>query len=225
MYQNTIMQSISLPEDIILIILSYGDVYVTQKMEDVLFQLKYHLEIFDEIRNQSRFFKIYNPCAGYTIGMFYRSMLLNKKNKMIHWIPPSMKYWILSSSSSGERLYKYSISGNSSTTEMYQLKHYRSEYKYESISDNSLTTEMYQLEPRRYEYKCEYISGISQWTSIEYISEYIPEPEKPPYEFIPFKWRYARCMGEPYKGGKGYGKYGRGKNVRGNYSKRGNKKH
>jgi len=71
------------------------------------------------------------------------------------------------------------------------------------------------------EYKCEYISSISQWTSIEYI----PEPEKPPYEFIPFKWRYARCMGKPYKGGKGYGKHGRGKYGRSNYSKRGNKKH
>ena len=191
------MLSIFLPEDIILIILSYGDVYVTQKMEDVLFQLKYHLEIFDEIRNKSRFFKTYNPCAGYTIGMFYRSMLLNKKKKMIHWIPPSMKYWILSSSSSSERLYKYSISSDISTTEMYQLT------------------------PYRYEYNCDYIISISQWTSIEYI----PEPEKPPYEFIPFKWRYARCMGEPYKGGKGYGKHGRGKHGRSNYSKRGNKKH
>ena len=230
------MLSIFLPEDVVLLILSYGDVYVTQKMEDVLFQLKYHLELFDKIRNKSLFFKTYNPCAGYTIGMFYRSMLRNKKKKTIHWIPPSMKYWILPSSSSSERLYKYSISGNSSTTEeMYQLEPYRSEYKYEYISENILTTERYQLEPRRYEYKCEYISGISQWTSIEYISEYIPEPEKPPYEFIPDKWRYARVMGEPYKGGKGYGKYGRGKhfrgkygrgkNVRGNYSKRGNKKH
>ena len=239
------MWSISLPEDIVLLILSYGDVVVTQKMEDVFFQLKYHLEIFDKIRNQSRFFKIYNPCAGYTIGMFYRSMLRNKKKNTIHWIPPSMKYWTLSSSASSERLYEYSISDNSSNTEMYQLKPYRSEYKYESISDNSSTTEMYQLEPRRYEYKYEYISCISQWTSIEYISEYIPEPEKPPYEFIPDKWRYARVMGEPYKGGKGYGKHGRGKhgrgkhgrgknvrgehgrgkNVRGNYSKRGNKKH
>ena len=219
------MQSISLPEDIILLILSYGDVYVTQKMEDVLFQLKYHLEIFDEIRNQSRFFKIYNPCAGYTIGMFYRSMLLNKKKKMIHWIPPSMKYWILSSSSSGERLYKYSISGNSSNTEMYQHTHRTSEYKYDYISDNNSTAEMYQLTPYRYEYNCDYIISISQWTSIEYISEYIPEPEKPPYEFIPFKWRYARCMGESYKGGKGYGKHGRGKHGRSNYSKRGNKKY
>ena len=225
------MLSIFLPEDIVLIILSYGDVYVTQKMEDVLFQLKYHLEIFDEIRNKSRFFKTYNPCAGYTIGMFYRSMLLNKKKKMIHWIPPSMKYWILSSSTSSERLYKYSISGNSSNTEMYQHTHRTSEYKYEYICDDISTTEMYQLTPYRYEYNCHYISVISQWTSIEYI----PEPEKPPYEFIPFKWRYAKCMGEPYKGGKGYGKHGRGKhgpgkhgrgkNVRGNYSKRGNKKH
>ena len=220
------MQSIFLPEDIVLLILSYGDVYVTQKMEDVLFQLKYHLEIFDEIRNKSRFFKTYNPCAGYTIGMFYRSMLLNKKKKMIHWIPPSMKYWILSSSTSSERLYKYSISGNSSNTEMNQLNPYRSEYKYESISDNSLTTEMYQLKPYRFEYDYEIISVVSRWTAIEYI----PEPEKSPYEFIPDKWRYARVMGEPYKGGKGYGKHGRGKHgrgkhVRGNYSKRGNKKH
>ena len=219
------MQSIFLPEDIVLIILSYGDVYVTQKMEDVLFQLKYHLEIFDEIRNKSRFFKTYNPCAGYTIGMFYRSMLLNKKKKMIHWIPPSMKYWILSSSTSSERLYKYSISGNISTTEMYQDTHRTSEYKYEYIRDDISTTGRYQLTPYRDEYKCDYISVISQWTSIEYISEYIPEPEKPPYEFIPFKWRYARCMGEPYKGGKGYGKHGRGKHGRSNYSKRGNKKH
>ena len=215
--------SIFLPKEIVRLILSYGDVYVTQKMEDVLFQLKYHLDIFDEIRNKSRFFKTCNPCAGYTIGMFYRSMLLNKKKKMIHWIPPSMKYWILSSSSSGERLYKYSISGNSSNTEMYQHTHRTSEYKYE-YSDDISTTERYQLTPYRDEYKCDYISVISQWTSIEYISEYIPE--KPPYEFSPFKWRYARCMGEPYKGGKGYGKYGRGKygrgkNVRGNYSKKG----
>jgi len=155
--------------------------------------------------------------------MFYRSMLLNKKKKMIHWIPPSMKYWILSSSSSGERLYKYSISGNSSTTGRYQIK--PSEYEYEYIRDDISTIERYQLTPYRDEYKCDYISVISQWTSIEYISEYIPEPEKPPYEFIPFKWRYARCMGEPYKGGKGYGKHGRGKHVRSNYSKRGNKKH
>lgn len=213
------MLSIFLPEDIILLILSYGDVYVTQKMEDVLFQLKYHLDIFDTIRNESRFFKTYNPCAGYTIGMFYRSMLLNKKKKMIHWIPPSMKYWILSSSSSGERLYKYSISGNSSNTEMYQHTHRTSEYRYD-YSDNISTTKMYQLTHYRYEYICDY-SSISQWTSIKYI----PEPEKPPYEFIPFKWRYARCMGEPYKGGKGYGKYGRGKHGRGNYSKLGNKKH
>ena len=215
------MLSIFLPEDIVLLILSYGDVYVTQKMEDVLFQLKYHLEIFDEIRNKSRFFKTYNPCAGYTIGMFYRSMLLNKKKKMIHWIPPSMKYWILSSSSSSERLYKYSISSDISTTEMYQHTHRTSEYKYEYICDDISTTEMYQLTPYRYEYNCDYIISISQWTSIEYI----PEPEKPPYEFIPFKWRYARCMGEPYKGGKGYGKHGRGKHGRSNYSKRGNKKH
>ena len=219
------MHSIFLPEDIVLLILSYGDVYVTQKMEDVLFQLKYHLEIFDEIRNKSRFFKTYNPCAGYTIGMFYRSMLLNKKKKMIHWIPPSMKYWILSSSTSSERLYKYSISGNSSNTEMYQHTHRTSEYKYDYICDDISTTEMYQLTPYRDEYKCDYISVISQWTYIEYISEYIPEPEKPPYEFIPFKWRYARCMGEPYKGGKGYGKHGRGKYGRSNYSKRGNKKY
>lgn len=220
------MLSIFLPEDIVLLILSYGDVYVTQKMEDVLFQLKYHLEIFDVIRNQSRFFKIYNPCAGYTIGMFYRSMLLNKKKKMIHWIPPSMKYWILSSSSSGERLYKYSISGKSSTSEMYQHTHRTSEYKYE-YSENISTTERYQTEPSfsMTKYKCDYIIDISRWTSIEYISEYIPEPEKPPYEFIPFKWRYARCMGEPYRGGKGYGKHGRGKNFRGKYSKRANKKH
>ena len=227
MYQNNIMRSISLPEDIVLLILSYGDVEVTQKMENVLFQLKYHLEKFDEIRNQSQFFKIYNPCAGYTIEMFYRSML---RKKTIHWIPPSMKYWILSSSSSSERLYKYSISGNSSNTEMYQHTHRTSEYKYEYIRDDISTTERYQLTPYRDEYNCDYISIISQWTSIEYISEYIPEPEKPPYEFIPFKWRYARCMGKPYKGGKGYGKYGRGKhgrgkNGRGNYSKRGNKKH
>jgi hypothetical protein len=220
------MLSVFLPEDIILLILSYGDVYVTQKMEDVLFQLKYHLEIFDEIRNKSRFFKTYNPCAGYTIGMFYRSMLLNKKKKIIHWIPPSMKYWILSSSSSGERLYKYSISDNSSTTGMYinQIKHseceYDSDYESEYISHNISTTERYQINHSMSAHYCDYISGISQWTSIEYISEYIPEPEKPPYEFIPFKRRYARCMGEPYKGGKGYGKYGRG-----NYSKRGNKKH
>ena len=219
------MLSIFLPEDVVLLILSYGDVVVTQKMEDVLFQLKYHLELFDKIRNQSLFFKTYNPCAGYTIGMFYRSMLLNKKKKMIHWIPPSMKYWILSSSTSSERLYKYSIS-NSSTTEMNQLNPYRSEYKYESISDNSLTTEMYQLKPYRFEYDYEIISVVSRWTAIEYI----PEPEKSPYEFIPDKWRYARVMGEPYKGGKGYGKHGRGKHgrgkhVRGNYSKRGNKKH
>ena len=117
--------------------------------------------------------------------------------------------------------------------------HRTSEYRYD-YSDNISTTKMYQLTPYRDEYKCDYISVISQWTSIEYISEYIPEPEKPPYEFIPFKWRYARVMGEPYKGGKGYGKHGRGKhgpgkhgpgkhgrgkNVRGNYSKRGNKKH
>lgn len=214
------MQSIFLPEDIVLLILSYGDVYVTQKMEDVLFQLKYHLEIFDEIRNKSRFFKTYNPCAGYTIGMFYRSMLLNKKKKMIHWIPPSMKYWILSSSTSSERLYKYSISGNSSNTEMYQHTHRTSEYRYD-YSDNISTTKMYQLKPYRSEYNCDYITSISQWTYIEYISE----PEKPPYEFIPFKWRYARVMGEPYKGGKGYGKHGRGKHGRSNYSKRGNKKH
>jgi len=150
-------------------------------------------------------------------------MLLNKKKKMIHWIPPSMKYWILSSSSSGERLYKYSISGNSSTTGMYQIK--PSEYECEYISDNISTTERYQINPSMSEHYCDYISVISRWTSIEYISEYIPEPEKPPYEFIPFKWRYARCRGEPYKGGKGYGKHVRGKNVRGNYSKRGNKKH
>ena len=221
MYQNNIMRSISLPEDIVLLILSYGDVEVTQKMENVLFQLKYHLEIFDEIRNKSRFFKTYNPCAGYTIGMFYRSML---RKKTIHWAPPSMKYWILSSSSSGERLYKYSISGNSSNTEMYQDTHRTSEYKYD-YSDDISTTERYQLTPYRDEYKCDYISYISRWTSIEYISEYIPEPEKTPYEFIPFKWRYARCMGKPYKGGKGYGKHGRGKHGRGNYSKRGNKKH
>lgn len=239
------MQSIFLPEDIVLLILSYGDVYVTQKMEDVLFQLKYHLDIFDEIRNKSRFFKTYNPCAGYTVEMFYRSMLLNKKKKMIHWIPPSMKYWTLSSSASSERLYDYSISGNSSNTEMYQHTHRTSEYKYDYICDDISTTEMYQLTPYRYEYNCHYISVISQWTSIEYSSEYIPEPEKSPYEFIPDKWRYARVMGEPYKGGKGYGKHGRGKHgrgkhgrgknvrgehgrgkhVRGNYSKRGNKKH
>jgi SNF2 family DNA or RNA helicase len=158
-------------------------------------------------------------------------MLLNKKKKMIHWIPPSMKYWILSSTTSDESLYKYSISGNSSNTEMYQHTHRTSEYKYDYICDDISTTEMYQLTPYRYEYNCHYIISISQWTSIEYI----PEPEKPPYEFIPFKWRYAKCMGEPYKGGKGYGKHGRGKhgpgkhgrgkNVRGNYSKRGNKKH
>jgi hypothetical protein len=114
---------------------------------------------------------------------------------------------------------------------MYQHTHRTSEYKYEYICDDISTTEMYQLTPYRYEYNCDYISYISQWTYIEYI----PEPEKPPYEFIPFKWRYARVLGEPYKGGKGYGKYGRGKhfrgkygrgkNVRGNYSKRGNKKH
>jgi hypothetical protein len=165
----------------------------------------------------------------------------NKKKKTIHWIPPSMKYWTLPSIASSQRLYDYSISDNSSTTEMYQLKPYRSEYKYESISDNSLTTEMYQLKPYRYEYNHDsIISVVYRWTSIEYISEYIPEPEKSPYEFIPDKWRYARVMGEPYKGGKGYGKHGRGKhvrgkhgrdknvrdkNVRGNYSKRGNKKH
>ena len=170
------MLSIFLPEDIVLIILSYGDVYVTQKMEDVLFQLKYHLDIFDEIRNQPRFFKGYNPCAGYTIGMFYRSMLLNKKKKMIHWIPPSMKYWILSSSSSGERLYKYSISGKSSTSEMYQIKPSMSEYKYEYISYNISTTERYRTEHSfsMTKYKCDYIIDISRWTSIEYI----PEPEK-----------------------------------------------
>ena len=136
-----------------------------------------------------------------------------------------MKYWILSSSSSSERLYKYSISGNSSTTEMYQHTHRTSEYKYEYICDDISTTERYQINPCMSEHYCDYISSISRWTSIEYISEYIPEPEKPPYELIPVKRRYARCMGEPYKGGKGYGKYGRGKNVRGNYSKRGNKKH
>ena len=86
------------------------------------------------------------------------------------------------------------------------------------ISYNISTTERYRTEPSfsMTKYKCDYISSISQWTSIEYI----PEPEKPPYEFIPFKWRYARCMGEPYRGGKGYGKHGRS-----NYSKRGNKKH
>ena len=218
--------SIFLPKEIVRLILSYGDVYVTQKMEDVLFQLKYHLDIFDEIRNKSRFFKTCNPCAGYTIGMFYRSMLLNKKKKMIHWIPPSMKYWILSSSSSGERLYKYSISGKSSTTGMYQIKPSECEYDSEYISHDISTTERYQINHGMSEHYCDYISVISRWTSIEYISEYIPEPEKPPYEFIPFKRRYARCMGEPYKGGKGYGKYGRGKygrgkNVRGNYSKKG----
>ena len=138
-----------------------------------------------------------------------------------------MKYWILSSSSSGERLYKYSISGKSSTSEMYQHTHRTSEYKYEYISYNISTTERYRTEPSfsMTKYKCDYISDISRWTSNEYISEYIPEPEKTPYDFIPFKWRYARCMGEPYKGGKGYGKHGRGKNFRGNYSKRGNKKH
>ena len=95
LYQTDIMLSIFLPEDVVLLILSYGDVVVTQKMEDVFFQLKYHLEIFDKIRNQSRFFKIYNPCAGYTIGMFYRSMLRNKKKNTIHWIPLQNIYLVI----------------------------------------------------------------------------------------------------------------------------------
>ena len=184
MYQKNIMQSITLPQEIIDEILSYGDPFVTQKMEKVLFQLKYHSEKFNEMFQTPMYW--FNPYYGYTNEMFYRFML---KKKPIHWIPPSMSY---------ETSYRTSYRTSSSSV----------------LNENyyTISTSLY-LESKH----VRSIMKDLEWGSM--MINLIYEPKKLPYEFIPFNRRYARIWGKPYKkGGKGRGKY-----LRGNYSKIGNK--